>query len=1111
MTRMLKECFCSGAIGMRPKRLVFGQETGDPNVDAAREQKKATEKREGLDPQATEKAKTELSSRIAELDKEVDKNLKSPNANIKAAAERARAALDKIKTPGQSLDYPQIQENLRKIRLIPGYMKESTDYEKPLAENRKLKEKSLKPLMDRIDQHFTQYVNIPAYSKLSAEGKAEIAKMKETALASINKVVEGLLPMTVKGQFTFDEYLADQDAFKKGQDQLKVEKALLNNPEGDLFKKVSAEVENTEKKDADQLAVCYTDISKNEKNGVENEVELVDGVFKSQMESLADYTKQAQLKNPEGFKAEIFQICDKATKQLQTLPGEQNAPKRALVLAQMRDSLVDMWAKITEKPLVDWEKNAAVRGVVKRTAGLPAGSDVAALAKELGIDQTVLENAAKEATPNAPPPVKEATAVQPPKPETTQAQPAMNVNPDIAARAQRLNNPELAQMVTGAPSEYHDAMIKIAEGGEKIGEIINFKLLFNKTYLDCSYVKVGPDNYKIRMPDPATGAITDLYTYKNRETAMKELQNGVFLQRMTITALLNPLYYKNYEKKVDPAQNRPMIDMKGKPQRTTELVKNADPWSVTFQLDWAGVSDISGNPYVTVKAMPYGGISYIVKRDGVGIHGEQTRTGFASSMDDLFRQLSHLQSWAEQNDKRTPEQRTAAEAQELKYSQLNNPSVFFAHQTRIGRPIYFGVNSRTGNTDISLDWGGGADTNPKVNPYIRMRLNPDGTYTYSVNYQGTKTPEATVAKTSDIVERLALMRATMRGETYSTATLTPEQRTALRANPMAGITENIARPAVAPAQTAAAAPAAAPSQPAVAPAQPATAPQPTAAPGAVPAVATDKGPVKTAESASEQTESANKPIEKAEAERVMSAKIREVMSKYTTMDPVEFMKNVAGSRDLHNKIMEELHTYVSTIQVNGNERAHVEVNGLELYTPAGTDWSNDTWSQRVFLEKSQEARDQNYKKYKEAVRSISDYMNGAGTAYLKENIGNGTINTAEQLGAALVNLFGVAANQARYEKPAAGTTAQFEISINNIRSYVAFSADKPPLWKSADLGQEIARTIISQDPKLTESPLAKVLSIRPRPTAVPTQTAAAPAQPAAAPAQPEAAPPTKTG
>jgi|GEM_PF-4816334 len=819
--RIPNDCFHFGRIGMKPKRGVFVEAPGDAGEKVPGEKNAPTETLEWKQKQVLE-AKTKLTTQLASTTVLVQKEAASTNPNKKKAADMALDELNKIQDslkPGRSLDYRQIQDNLEKISAIPKYMEESAAYEKTLDENRKLKDKKVKPLLASIEEYFTNYANDPKYAKLSDAGKAEIAKMKDEAMAGANIAIDGILKAISKGQPSLDEYSKNLSFFTDGTTQLKAEKALLDNPKSTLYPAVQAEIDKSESMEHNLVAVCYSDIAKNE----QNTTNLVDAIYKSidkQVDSIAT-------ENMVGTKAEVrtklFQICGKATGLLKALPGQPNAGKRALVLAQMRDELIDTYVKAQKDAVNPNKENASVLAVVKRT-GLPAGA-MEDLAKQTGIEKNVLENAAKEAPAPAstPPPVSDAAPVKPPSTEAAPAQPlqsGMAVNPEILKRVQRLDNPALAQMVVSAPGEYQDALARIADRGEKQGEMINFKLLFNKTYFDYFFVKEGANKYVIKTLDPKTRVVSNSLTYTSRNEAMRELKDGIILQRAAFYALSHPDSYKEYEK-------MKMIDMKGKLPGAGEVRKSTDPApdpnkEIKFQLDWEGFSDVSGNPIVTAKAKPFGAIEFTVNRAGVGLDGGNVRTGLASSMDDFFRQLQHLEKWAE--DYKPGREKSPAAAKEWNYALLNNPANFFAHQERIGRPVYFGINPKTGNTDMSLDWGGGGTTELDQNPYVRMRLEPNGMIGCQAEYKGKKI-DFLVANVPQIIDKLVQVRQEMTGELPRVAGSWTDQRLLThRENPFALPPENAAQPAVAVAQNAVAAQGAVPGAVAAAPAVASTAP-----------------------------------------------------------------------------------------------------------------------------------------------------------------------------------------------------------------------------------------------------------------------------------------------
>jgi hypothetical protein len=796
----LKNCFIFGKIGFGQKKLVFFANTvaadTPPNSEHTKESPKTSLETD------TEASNQQLQNKISEVQQQIDTILTNQNASSakKEAAKKAKEELGKITTPNY-LNQNDRAEIIKKVSVILDYYEKIQPVEQKIQRNRKMVVEKL-PLVQNANKVYQEFPAMWQAAGINQDIINQYTVIHQFYVAALYKVLGDNFPKTFgKESVSLDDYAKDQSAIQRFTQGLDQELALLNdtNKMNDLTDGLKNERDAiSEKMSQIQYQVRFD--AGNDPNKTNNFID-----------QLYDYFRKKLGGDPSSELAiHIQDLCNQAKRHAVavSLNNGQNginaAILRTLILAKLEDDLQDYYDKIQSSNKQPPSQNAYTRlnGDVKRL-NLSA-VQINYVTNLLGIGASVLENAAKEAESKAspaPPVAPGSGPVHPAASEKTPAQPAANL--ELQRLTQQLGSHELAAIVAGAPGEYKAVLSEIAKDGEQINRKIHFKILLSKSYVDCFYVKEANGVYKIQMVNPGTNQIIDTLKepYKDRITAMQEIANGVFMQRMILSALKNPAYYKAYEK-------NGVIDMKGQPEEIA-------PWTVRFRLDWKGLSDITGNPIVTATATPYGGIIYTVQRNGVGLYGENERRGMASNMDDFFRQLQHLETWAENYEnlaKAPPPERQAAIAREVNYQQMNDPGIFYAHQDRIGRPILFGLNPNGNTTDIALDWGGGLTTDPQVNPYFKMKLEPNGMISVEIKYKEDHIYLMPLPNVGQVIDAIAAYRANKKNERYKPMQLWSAERwQAFLLNPLALPPENAATlqqtPATAPAQQPPAAPA----------------------------------------------------------------------------------------------------------------------------------------------------------------------------------------------------------------------------------------------------------------------------------------------------------------
>jgi len=837
----LKNCFIFGKIGFGQKKLVFDSNT--VAADTPHESEHTIESPKTSLEIDTEASNQQLQNKINEVQRQINTilNNQSSSPAKKEAAQKAKEELDRIKQPTY-LSQTGKAEIIKKVSVILDYYEKIQPVAQKIERNRKKVEEKL-PLLQNANKVYQELPAMWQAAGINQDIINQYTVIHQLYVADLYKVLGDNFPKTFgKESVSLDDYAKDQSAIQRFTQGLDQELALLNN--ANTMSTLTSKLKEKRDEIGEKMSEIQYTVRLDAGNDLNKTKHFIDQLYNYFKNKLGGDPSPNQNK----LALTYFQdLCNQAKNNADAVSSNNSqygiGPNilRTLILAKLQDDLQDYYDKIQSSNKQPTQQNAYTRlnGDVKR---LNLSADqINYVTNLLGIDTKVLESAATEdkskASP-APPVAPGSGPVLPAAPEKTPAQPAANLEPQQLT--QQLGSRELAAIVAGAPGEYKAVLSEIAKEGEQIKHKIHFKILLSKSYVDCFYVKEANGVYKIQMVNPGTNQIIDTLKepYKDRVTAMQEIANGVFMQRMILSALKNPAYYKAYEK-------NGVIDMKGQPEEIA-------PWTVRFRLDWEGYSDITGNPIVTATATPYGGIIYTVQRNGVGLYGENERRGMASNMDDFFRQLQHLETWAEnyENLAQAPQpEQQAAIAREVNYQQMNDPGIFYAHQDRIGRPILFGLNPNGNTTDIALDWGGGLTTDPQVNPYFKMKLEPNGMISVEIKYQEDHIYLMPLPNIGQVIDAIAAYRANKKNEPYKPMQLWSAERwQAFLLNPLALPPENAATlqqtPAAASAQQP---PAALAAGPGGAPAQPPAAPATGlgGAPGAQPPAAPATGSVTT--------------------------------------------------------------------------------------------------------------------------------------------------------------------------------------------------------------------------------------------------------------------------
>lgn len=255
-------------------------------------------------------------------------------------------------------------------------------------------------------------------------------------------------------------------------------------------------------------------------------------------------------------------------------------------------------------------------------------------------------------------------------------------------------------------------------------------------------------------------------------------------------------------------------------------------------------------------------------------------------------------------------------------------------------------------------------------------------------------------------------------------------------------------------------------------------------------------------------EKINAPPTRAEAERQIAVKIKEVFSKYEAMDALEFLQKFKTTEELYSAVARDLKPYLFALlaairdakinynpfigecnMVCTNERLNAKYVGTGvggLFIEITADGSHGEiayddlggWAYNTLIAKQQEASDPEYEKYKTALNYISSYLNNEGAKYLKYCIKEEYVTTPEQFNTLIETLFKTATKNLKTFEPRG---KPFEIGFMQSRFKVLFAADGIHIQgnNSAFLSDLIAdsninsklgeKIIASQGHKLTDS------------------------------------------
>lgn len=266
--------------------------------------------------------------------------------------------------------------------------------------------------------------------------------------------------------------------------------------------------------------------------------------------------------------------------------------------------------------------------------------------------------------------------------------------------------------------EYRDALEKIWKDREN-PDGPSFTVRFNKGNVTCNLRREGGE---WRLYWNTTGGGKTHMPFNTLKQAMKDLNDGYVLRRMTWDQLRDTKEFKRYRNIVDKLDEHEPVPN----SRTSKL-------SVFFELDWHGGGVLeSGDPYITATALPHGQIEWSMNRENSGPNGENSRNGYAANFDDFMKQLAHIKKWNENyNEKKMND---AKSDREKLFATITDPRTFMDREQNIGHVVSFDIKSNE-VVQMYLDWGGGASTDFMKNPMLNVWIE-NGKLSYTLNFKG---------------------------------------------------------------------------------------------------------------------------------------------------------------------------------------------------------------------------------------------------------------------------------------------------------------------------------------------------------------------------------------
>jgi hypothetical protein len=675
----------------RPERFVYLASSGHEAPSSAEKKPEAAPATQ----EDAQKAEVNFYEQKEKLSDDIGAREKDANPNIAKAAKEARQKLETL-TRETSLTPEQWQENLNKIRGTLNYQMNIGKFEKEREPLKKALDAQMKIQREIPMKNINRMLKSPAYVKLGPAAKNVLTtKAKNWVEAYDAKINETFFALTENQQTIQDKTLKNPDYFDKLNAGLAsaVEKLQGENPLDEDLNDVDVRFNlETQNIALDDLAQRPGELDDHVRGAVERVIA-----------TLNQQAEETDAKDSEGAAKKVEQAKQYGTEALNllvSLSGTEDRPKRAVVLANLRDRML---ALIQNKDKV--ENSAAVE--------MAKGNGLARDAKGREWLSTVGVDVPQDQIPAN----KKADGAAEKPGATTDKPKAVAENP--AEKAAKLKTgAESSEDKIAEQTVYQDAMNRLVLLESGTAEKVNFQIRIHNIDTPLQAVKNADGTSELRWASDRNGRV-GYFRFDSVRQIIDQMNSGVLLQKFTASALGNKDRYKLYEADVS---------------HVNELRRGPDGMSVSVELDWEGVVDGKGNPLITALARPHGMVEYRIQRSNIGLHGENTISGFAENFDDFMKQLRHIRNWAEESLYKSSDKN--AVAREAAFRDMSNPRTYESHANRIGRTVYFGIQTTESKTDqtvkMFLDWGNSAARDANINPLIAVAVNPDGSIKYGV-------------------------------------------------------------------------------------------------------------------------------------------------------------------------------------------------------------------------------------------------------------------------------------------------------------------------------------------------------------------------------------------
>lgn len=304
--------------------------------------------------------------------------------------------------------------------------------------------------------------------------------------------------------------------------------------------------------------------------------------------------------------------------------------------------------------------------------------------------------------------------------------------------------------------EYKDLIAQISTYGER-PEGMKFDLPAGKDVIRCSLIKAGSYYMVLWESSPTNSLPGGKMTYGSLEEVKMAINNTNLQQMITTDRTLRT--YTKYERY----------------QHTIGRIKD-NTFTVGGEITyWPSVTRMAlewddQNAFVSVQAMPFGGIEFTVEGEAMNFDGKKTYTGFAPNFGIFMEKLAELKNYM----KKGLSENTA---QKELFTQISDPRSYSPaglekiglQGSDIGQMLDFKVfNNHEHNADLQyfhdtievyFNWSNRAIADTQVNPMLHTWVNKDGTLSYILNFNGKNKVEKGSGKSlKDVIEKVMKIR-----------------------------------------------------------------------------------------------------------------------------------------------------------------------------------------------------------------------------------------------------------------------------------------------------------------------------------------------------------------